>query len=99
MQNFKIIAFLLLGYFWLVGEEGGEGFVDNKGFLSHRRGFSWGLWLRLTNNLKYVLCCKYLVQVPKDIKLVSKGFCKRNPFWKFCFPHIYADMATKLLFL
>jgi hypothetical protein len=35
MQNFKIVALLLLGYFWLVegGEEGGE-FVDNKGFLS-----------------------------------------------------------------
>ena len=40
MQNFKIVALLLLGYFWLVGggegEEGEEGFVDNKGFLSHR---------------------------------------------------------------
>jgi hypothetical protein len=34
MQNFKILALLLLGYFWLVegGEE--EEFVDNKGFLS-----------------------------------------------------------------
>ena len=37
MQNFKIVALLHLGYFWLVGEEGGGGgFVDNKGFLSHR---------------------------------------------------------------
>ena len=38
MQSFKIVAYLLLGYFWLVGgggEEEGEGFVDNKGFLSH----------------------------------------------------------------
>ena len=31
MQNYKIVAYLLLGYFWLVREE----FVDNKGFLSH----------------------------------------------------------------
>jgi hypothetical protein len=34
MQNFKILAYLLLGYFWLVGEE--EEFFDFKGFLSHR---------------------------------------------------------------
>jgi hypothetical protein len=46
-QSFKIVAYLLLGYFWLVGGGGGEGegFVDNKGFLSH----SGGLRLRLTN--------------------------------------------------
>ena len=39
MQSFKIVAYLLLGYFWLVGGGGeeGEGFVDNKGFLSHRQ--------------------------------------------------------------
>jgi hypothetical protein len=30
MQNFKMIAYLLLGYFWLVGEELGK----IKGFLS-----------------------------------------------------------------
>jgi hypothetical protein len=38
MQNFKIVALLNLGDFWLVGGgEGGEEEVfDNKGFLSHR---------------------------------------------------------------
>ena len=37
MQSFKIVAYLVLVYFWLVGEGGdgeGEEFVDNKGFLS-----------------------------------------------------------------
>ena len=35
MTNFKIAAYLLLGYFWLVDEEEKEGdFVDNKGFLA-----------------------------------------------------------------
>jgi hypothetical protein len=46
MQNFKIVALLLLGYFWFIEVEGG--IVDNTGFPSHRCGFSWGLWLRLT---------------------------------------------------
>ena len=32
---------------FLVGE-GGD-YVDNKGFLSHCWGLSWGLWLRLAN--------------------------------------------------
>jgi hypothetical protein len=39
MQNFKIVAYFLLGYFWLVGEKEEEDereFVDKKGFLSHR---------------------------------------------------------------
>jgi hypothetical protein len=37
MQNFKIVAYLLLGYFWLVEEEEEEGtepLVEIKGFLS-----------------------------------------------------------------
>ena len=42
--KFQNEAFLFLGYFWLVVR-----FVDNIGFLSHQWGFSWGLWLRLTN--------------------------------------------------
>jgi hypothetical protein len=36
MLNFKMVALLLLGYFWLVGEGEEGGFVDNKGFLSQR---------------------------------------------------------------
>ena len=32
MQNSKILAYLLVGYFWLVGGY----YFDNKGFLSHR---------------------------------------------------------------
>jgi hypothetical protein len=32
MQSFRIVAYLLLGYFWLAEEE--EGFVDIKDFLS-----------------------------------------------------------------
>jgi hypothetical protein len=38
MQSFKIVAYLLLGYFSLVEEE----FVDIKGFLSLSCSFSWG---------------------------------------------------------
>jgi hypothetical protein len=36
MQNFKIVAYLLLGYFWLVKEEEEEGtdLGEIKGFLS-----------------------------------------------------------------
>jgi hypothetical protein len=41
MQHFKILPYLLLGYFWLV-EGGGEEFVDFKGFLSLSGSFSWG---------------------------------------------------------
>ena len=44
----QIIAYLFLGYFWLVGD---EDLVDNKGFLRHR----WGLWLRLTNSHRWGL--------------------------------------------
>ena len=36
MQSFKIVALLLLGYFWLVEEEEGEGCVDFNSYLSHR---------------------------------------------------------------
>jgi hypothetical protein len=36
MQSVKIVAYFLMSYFWLVGEEEeDEEFVDNKGFLSH----------------------------------------------------------------
>ena len=36
MQNFKIVAYFLLAYFWIVEEDEEEEFVDTKGFLSHR---------------------------------------------------------------
>jgi hypothetical protein len=37
MQNFKIVAYLLLvGFLVSEDEEDKEDFVDNKGFLSHR---------------------------------------------------------------
>ena len=32
MQSFKIVAYLLLGYFWLVQDD--EDLVDNRGYLS-----------------------------------------------------------------
>ena len=37
MQNFKIVALLLLGYFWLVKKKIKikMKIVDNRGFLSH----------------------------------------------------------------
>jgi hypothetical protein len=33
MQSFKIVAYLLLGYFWLV-QDYEDDLVDNRGFLS-----------------------------------------------------------------
>jgi hypothetical protein len=37
MQSFRIVAYLLLGYFWLVQDEDEDedDLVDNRGFLSH----------------------------------------------------------------
>ena len=41
---------LLIGYFWLVQEEGEEenALVENKGYPSQPLMFQLGLWLRLT---------------------------------------------------
>jgi hypothetical protein len=54
MQSFKLVAILLLGFFWLVGEEGeeeGGGFVENKASLASAEVSAGAVAINITANL------------------------------------------------
>jgi hypothetical protein len=78
-----------MGYFWLDRSED-EDLVDNKGFLSHRWGFSWGVWLRLTNIYIY---CPPLQNLIK--KLTTKMYhLSGQIFWTFRLPPCFLWLET-----